>query len=662
MSSLANAVYDNSSISSLKNEEQVRKRPAVIFGTNDVNGCAQAIFEIIANSIDEAREGHGTMIKLKVTEDNEVTVQDNGRGVPMDWNDGEGKFNWELVFCQMYASGKYDSSNYSASLGLNGLGATSTQYASEYMDVISVRDGKQYVMHFKKGKPVGELQITPDKTGLTGTTIRFKPDLEVFTDTNVAAQFYIDKIRRQAMLHPKVTFIIDYKDLNEIELYYEKGIQGFISEVCEHQMLPNPLMFIGTDRGHEDHANNEVYDLEMGLSVTFSRALYFVEMYHNGAYLKDADENVTDQAVRTAVTKAFEEYARAQSKISKSEKMNFKDIEEILVAIGYTSCSGSLTQFKNQTKTAILNPFIKVAYTKFVYDNLSRWIVENKAQADKVLNEIMANKDARESADAVKKKILKKLTASIDTFGALPEKFVECQSKSPLQREIYIVEGDSAAGSCKLARDAIFQAIMPVRGKILNCLKADLNHIFKSEIITDLLKIFGCGVEVKHKHIELPPFDINKLNWNKIIICTDADLDGQQIRCLIITMIYRLAPSLLMNNKVFIAETPLFEIEAKKETYFAYDENEKQQILNQLAGMGIKSSAIKVARSKGLGENEPEMMYRSTMCPATRRLVPVEYIENDDQLADLINALLGDDIESRRFLIDEYFDMDVDID
>lgn len=656
--------YGNNSISSLKDEQQVRQKPAVIFGTNDANGCAHAIFEIIANAIDEAREGYGNTIELEITEDNVVTVKDNGRGVPMDWNDNEKVFNWQLVFCQMYASGKYDSSNYSASLGLNGLGATSTQYASEFMTVTSVRDGKKYVMNFKKGKPVGELQVTPYK-GLTGTEITFKPDEEVFTEIDVSANFYVDKIRRQAMLLPGVTFVIRYKDLNEITLHYENGVKGFLDEVCEKQFLNNgAVLFTGSERGCDNPSVQEPYELEMGIALTFSREISFIEMYHNGGFLKDSEDNVTDFAVRAAISKAIEDYAREQGKINKSEKINFKDVEEIFLAVGYSSSPGSLTQFKNQTKTAVLNKFIQDAYQRFVYASFKRWMLENKSQADKIVAEVLLNKQAREQAEAVKKKVIKKLTSSIDTLGGLPAKFVECESKNPMEREIYVVEGDSAAGACKDSRNSRFQAIMPIRGKIMNCLKEDLTRILNSEIITDLIKIYGCGIEVKSKHIkDLPQFDISKLNWSKIIFCTDADIDGMQIRCLLITMVYRLMPSLLKYGKVFIAETPLFEIIVKnREVYFAYDEEEKTAIMNNLHESGIKDSQIKINRSKGLGENDADMMSRSTMHPDTRRLVPVEYIENDEQLASLMTALLGDDIESRRFLIDEYFDMDVDID
>lgn len=650
--------YGNMSISSLKDEQQVRQRPAVIFGTNDAQGCGHAVFEIIANSIDEAREGYGNRIEVTITPDNEITVSDNGRGVPMDWNENEQKFNWELVFCTLYASGKYNTDNYSVSLGLNGLGATATQYASEYMEVTSLREGKKYVMKFEKGKPIGKMQVTSDTSGKTGTTIKFKPDKEVFTSIDLPPEFYLDKIRRQAMLHSGISFMVKYKDLHAIELCYVNGMKDFIDQTCEHQMLNKGAVMYEQDvHGSDDEAAGEFYDLNMKLAFTFSRSTYYIEMYHNGAYLKDDYENITDYAIRRGAEAALTEMAKERNLLTKSDKIAFKDIEEIFTAVGSTNCPGSMTLFKNQTKTAILNPFIGNSYMKFVAASITRWAAENKQTADKVVEEVMLNKKAREAADAVKKKVLKKLSSSIEKPGGMPEKFIECAEKDPMKRELYIVEGDSAAGSCKLARDAKFQAIMPVRGKILNCLKADITRILNSEIITDLIKLYGCGLEVEGKHIkDLPKFDPRKLNWDKIIFCTDADLDGMQIRCLLIAMVYKLMPSLLKMGKVYIAETPLFEIIVSGQAYFAYDEAEKEQILARLHSEGVKDSKIKINRSKGLGENDPEMMSISTMHPGTRRLVQVHYNDADEQLADLIDALLGNDIETRRFLIDEYFD------
>ena len=658
--------YSDTSISSLKDEEQVRMRPAVIFGTNDEQGASHGIYEIIANAIDEVREGYGNRIKISAFKDGTVEVEDDGRGVPMGWNAGEKKYNWELVFCTLYASGKYDSSSYGSSLGLNGLGATAMQYASEFMEVYSTRDGKTSIMKFEKGRPVGKLEVVDAIKEGSGTTIRFKPDPEVFINIKNKAlppEHYVNLMRRQAMLHPGMEVILQHEELGKpMTIKYDKGLSGFIDAVIKRPMLKETLTFFGEAEGNDDESMDPTpYKVNMRLSINFSRETSIHELYHNGSHLYEG--GVTMDAFKLALIKSFEDYAKENGKMTRAERIQFRDIESILVAIGDTNAPGNRTFFKNQTKAAINNPFIRDAYAQFIYDNMRSWLT-NDRQGDSVLDEILANKKAREEADKVSRKVVRSLSKSVSGMGNKPKKFVDCRSSITSERELYIVEGDSALGSCKLARNAQFQAIMPVRGKIMNCLKEDLTRILGNDIIIDLLRVLGCGIEVKSKYIQdLPEFDLNKLNWGKVIICTDADLDGMQIRCLIITMLYRLCPSLLKAGKVYIAETPLFELTYKKETYFAYNQSEKDALIQQLVNMGAKESQIDVQRSKGLGENNPEMMSVSTMAPATRRLVPIEYPKDDSNVASYFEALLGDDIETRRILINEYFEVtNVDID
>lgn len=658
--------YGQNSISRLKDEQQVRQRPAVIFGTNDERGAAHGIYEIIANAIDEAREGFGDKIKISIMKDGTVEVIDHGRGIPMGWNDAEQMYNWELVFCTLYASGKYESDNYGRSLGLNGLGATAMQYASEFMDVYSTRDGKTSYMRFEKGKPVGELKVTDANGRNNGTMIRFKPDSEVFIgikNNSMPAEYYINILRRQAMLHNGLEITLFHEEIGkDIVLRYDNGIADFVDAISTRPMLSKTFQIDGEEWGTDDDTQNpNPYKLDMRIAFNFSREASLLELYHNGSHLYEG--GVSMDALKMAFFKAFEDHAKEEGKIGKREKILFKDIESILVCVGDTNAPGNRTFFKNQTKAAINNPFIKKAYADFIYYHLRNWLKDDK-QADKVLNEVLANKKAREEADKVSKRVVQSLSKGVGGLGNKPDKFVDCKSKLPFERELYIVEGDSAAGSVKLARDSAFQALMPVRGKILNCLKADLSRILSNDIIIDLLRVLGCGIEAESKYIEnLPKFDINKLNYGKIIICTDADLDGMQIRCLIITMIYRLCPSLLKAGKVFIAETPLYEITAKKDTHFAYNDTERDNIINQLTSQGIRDSQIKIQRSKGLGENEPEMMSISTMHPTTRRLITVEYPKDDKDVASYFDALLGDDIETRRILINEYFALtEVDID
>lgn len=660
---MSNYEYNQQSISSLKGADQVRKRPAVIFGTDDALGCAHGIFEIIANSVDEAREGHGSLVKISVFKDGTVEVIDSGRGVPMGWNESEGKFNWELVFCTMYASGKYDSANYGSSLGLNGLGATATQYASEFMVVESTRNGETSIMKFEKGVPVGDLQVVPANREGTGTLIRFKPDMEVFSSIDVPEEYYIDKLRRQAMTHPGLEFDFFYEKSNRrISLIFNSGAQEYIDEVIEKRMLSKTISFSGESTGYDDERNTEPYKVKMNFAFNFSRESAVNEIYHNGSYLSEG--GVTADAIKNAVTGAFDDHCTDIGKLGKSDKIIFRDIESILVCIGDTNCPGNRTAFKNQTKLAIGNPFIKKVYTEFIYHNMRNWLRSDKVQGERVINEVLANKQAREEADKISKRLVQSLNKGISGIGNKVKKFVDCSTQNIFDRELYIVEGDSALGACKLSRNATFQAIMPVRGKILNCLKKDLTKILKNEIIVDLIRVLGCGIEARSNVIkELPPFDMTKLRWGKVIICTDADLDGMQIRCLIITCIYRLCPTLLKQGKVYIAETPLFEITAKGKTYFAYNQPEKDTILAKLKEEGVRDTQIKIQRSKGLGENDPDMMSVSTMHPKTRRLVPVDYPEDDSMVADYFNALLGDDIEARKELINAYFaQTKVDID
>lgn len=659
----SNNQADNRNMKRLKDEQQVRQRPAPIFGTNDEKGASNSIYEIIANSIDEAREGHGNEIRVIVDSDNVVTVSDDGRGLPMDWNEDEQMYNWELALCTLYASGKYDSSQYGQALGLNGLGLTATQYASEFMDVWSTYDGKTSYMHFEKGRPVGKMKVTEPVREGTGTTIKFKPDVEVFPalrTKNIPADFFINLLRRQAMLLDGLKINFEHFEIGkEMSLCYPGGIVDFIDAIIEKPLLQKTPCFDDSNSGVDDPADNpEPYTVNMKLAFNFSRESKLIELYHNGSHMFEG--GITQDALETGFTKAFTDHARAIGKLTKSEKFLFRDISDILVCVASTDAPGNRTWFKNQTKGAINNPFIGQSFLDFVYQKLRFWLDNNKAQADRVIAEVINNKIAREEADKVSKTVINKLSKTV-TFGNKPKDFTDCSSRNILERELYIVEGRSALGSVKTARDYKFQAVIPVRGKPINCLKEKLTKVLNNDIITDLFRVFGCGIEAKSKYIDnLPQFDLQKLNWGKLIICTDADVDGMHIRCLLITMFYILAPSLLKAGKVYIAETPLFEINWKKETYFAFDETEKEQILNKLHNLGAKDNQIKIQRSKGLGENDADMMAKSTMKPESRRLIPVEYPENDSDLSTYFNALLGDDLETRRLLIEEYFDLTPD--
>ena len=637
--------YGNESISALKGADRVRKRPGVIFGSDGLEGCEHAVFEIMSNAIDEAREGHGALITVTRFEDGSIQVEDQGRGCPVDWNEKEQKFNWELVFCELYAGGKYndaDGDNYEYSLGLNGLGSCATQYASEYMDVTVWREGKKYSLHFEKGENIGGLNSEPtDRGKKTGTTIRWKPDLEVFTDINIPAEYYLDVMKRQAVVNAGVTFRFKNQVGGKFEttdFQYDNGIADYVAELAGEDSLTTPV-FWQTERKGRDRADKPEYKVKLSVSLCFSNKVQVVEHYHNSSWLEHGGS--PEKAVRSAFVSAIDACLKQQNKYTKNEsKVTFPDIQDALVLV--SNNFSTQTSYENQTKKAINNKSIQENMADFLRSQMEVYFIENPADAQKIAEQVLINKRARENAEKTRLNIKKKLTGSMDISNRVA-KFVPCRTRDVNRSELYIVEGDSALGSVKQARDGEFQAIMPIRGKILNCLKADYGKIFKSEIITDLLKVLGCGVEVHDKRAkDMAAFDINSLRWNKIVICTDADVDGFQIRTLVLTMLYRLTPTLIQEGYVYIAESPLFEITCKEKTWFAYSNKEKDDIVAQLQG-----KKYDVQRSKGLGENEPEMMWLTTMSPDTRRLIKV-MPEDVERTAYMFDLLLGDDLTGRK--------------
>ena len=658
------STYDNESISSLKGADRVRKRPGVIFGSDGLEGCEHAVFEILSNAIDEARGGHGKLITVTRFADRSIQVEDQGRGCPVDWNEKEGRYNWELVFCELYAGGKYDnenSENYEFSLGLNGLGSCATQYASRYMDVTVWRDGKEYRLHFERGEIVGKLEVS-DQTGnkkRTGTTIRWLPDLDVFTDIDIPADYYRDVMKRQAVVNAGVTFRLKNETsagkFETEEFVYEHGIEDYIRELAGLDALTEPV-FWEAERKGRDRADKPEYKVKLSVALCFSNKTALCEYYHNSSFLEHGGS--PEKATRSAMVSAIDKYLRDNNKYAKGEaKITFPDVQDCLILV--SSSFSTQTSYENQTKKAITNKFIQEAMTEFLRSRMEIYFIENREAAEKIAAQVLINKRSRETAERTRINQKKKLTEKIDIANRV-QKFVDCRSKDTERRELYIVEGDSALGACKQSRDAEFQGLMPVRGKILNCLKADYPRIFKSDVITDLMKVLGCGVEVSGKAVkELNQFDLNNLRWSKVVICTDGDVDGFQIRTLILTMLYRLCPTLIREGYVYIAETPLFEITCKEKsgekTWFAYSEKEKADILKKLEG-----KKVNVQRSKGLGENDPEMMWMTTMSPETRRLIRV-LPEDAEETARVFDLLLGDNLAGRKDYIAEngykYLDM-----
>ncbi len=633
--------YGNQSISALKGADRVRLRPGVIFGSDGLEGCEHSVFEILANSIDEAKEGYGNVIEVTLHTDYSITIQDYGRGIPLDFNEVEQRYNWELVFCELYAGGKYNNNegeNYEFSLGLNGLGSCATQYSSAFMDVEVKRDGFIYELHFEKGENIGGLRKTKADFKKTGTRIHWKPDQEVFTEVDIPATYFHDVLKRQAVINKGLKF--QFK--NELEgvthnYYYEEGIVGYVKEIAEHKNFTEIIVVEQETKG-QDSPDRPEYKLKFQIAFCFCNEFNALEYYHNSSYLEYGGS--PDKAIKNALVYAVDQYLKNEGIYNKDEKkITFVDIQDSLILV--SNSFSTVTSYENQTKKSITNKFIQEAIQEYLKEYLFVYFIENKEEASKIAKQVLVNKRSREKAERTRINVKKQLSGSID-IGNRIKKFVDCRTKKVEERELYIVEGDSALGSCKLGRNAEFQGIMPVRGKILNCLKADYDKIFKSDIIVDLLKVLGCGIEITSKHNkDLHTFDMANLRWNKIIICTDADVDGYQIRTLILTMLYSLAPTLIKEGKVFIAETPLYEINTKDKTYFAYSEYEKGQILKSLK---VKYT---LQRSKGLGENDPDMMWETTMCPETRRLIQV--VPEDMEATKIIfDRLLGDDLAGRK--------------
>lgn len=642
--------YGNESIKSLKGADRVRKRPAVIFGSDGLEGCEHSVFEIMSNSIDEAREGYGNKICVTRFLDGSVEVQDFGRGIPVDYNKNEDKYNWELLFCEMYAGGKYDNGgdNYEFSLGLNGLGLCATQYASEYMDAEIHTGGYKYTLHFEKGENIGGLKKEKYDKKDTGTRIKWKPDLDVFTDINIPIEYFQETIKRQAIVNDGVKFILKNQTsaskFETFEYCYNDGIMDYVKEIAGDTAFTTP-QYWECERKGKDREDLPEYKLKIKSAICFSLKNQLKEYYHNSSFLEHG--GAPEKAFRSAFVNQINAYLKANNKYSKNDgQINIQDVEDCIIFV--VSSFSTQTSYENQTKKAITNKFIQEAMTDFFRKQLEVYFIENKMDADKISNQVLINMRARIKAENTRKTLKTSLQSKMDMTNRI-QKFVDCRSKDVNEREVFIVEGDSALGACKQARDASFQAIMPVRGKILNCLKSDYDKIFKSEIITDLIKVLGCGVEVKSKAAkDLSLFDINNLRWSKILICTDADVDGFHIRTLILTMIYRLMPKIIEAGKVYIAESPLYEVTCKDQTYFAYNEKEMDEIKEE-----IGDQKYTVQRSKGLGENEAGMMALTTMNPKTRRLIKVTP-DDAQKTSEMFDLLLGDNLEGRKEYISDY--------
>lgn len=646
---MAKKKYDNNSISMLKGAERVRKRPGVIFGSDDIEGCIHGFFEIVSNSTDEAKTGHGDRIEVIRFTDGSIQVKDYGRGVPMDWNESEGRYNWELCFCELYAGGKYSDANYDYSLGLNGLGAAATQYASEWFDVTSVRDGFEYSMHFEKGDPAGELVKKKVRGRPTGTIQRWKPDTEVFTEIDIPLERFKEILKQQAIVNAGITYSLHDEQTGEDFTYlYPEGILGYVTELAADDAMTTPFLFSGEGRGR-DRKDKEDYSVKADIAFCFSNKTQVLKYFHNSSFLEHGGS--PDKAVRNALVAAFDKEIKTRGKYTAKEaKLTFGDIQDSLILV--TNSFSTRTSYENQTKKAINNKYIQEFLTELIKNNLQIWFIEHKPEADKIVDQVLINKRSREQSESQRITVKKKLMEKTDVTNKV-KKFVDCRSKDPEQRELFICEGDSALGSLLTARDPNTQALMPIRGKILNIQKASLQSVFSSDIIMDLIRVMGCGVEVRGTKLpkDIPQFDESRLKFNKVIITADMDVDGSHIVCLVTTMIYRLCPQLIEKGYLYYAMTPLFEITDKSgkqhETLYAFSDAERDKLIK-----GKDPKKLTIQRSKGLGENDAEMMAKF-ITPGTRRFIRITAAEAEE-MEKWFDLFMGNDVAPRKEYIEEH--------
>lgn len=663
--------YTDTTIREDKGPTSIRRRPQTMLNSSDIQAVINACYEIVANSVDEAVAGHGGAVKVTVFEDESIMIEDEGRGVPMGWNEVDEKFNYILVYCTLYASGKGKDKGdaYDESEGLNGCGCTVCQFTSDYMDVISVREADdgtvhRYEMHFKEGWPVGELkdEIVPHGTQ-TGTKTKFRPSKEVFSGENAIEEaVHIARLTLKSITNPGLEFIFKYKDKEAISIKTPGGMKQYIMEHIKEPLSEDVLMLEVTKEDCNDvkGATNPLknYKGRAEISVAFSVEATVQSAFHNGALLSGGP---TADAVCKGVAQALTTQAQAQGLLGAKESFSQADAYNITNFMLQTHCNADFSQYKGQSKTALFNPSIVAMVSDCVQLHVTKWLSSNQDVAGKVIGYALASRKAREDYDNIRKKAIKLLTAPLQKAVKKLKGYLDCESEDPKIRELYIIEGESAKGSASLARIAYFQAIQPLRGKIPNSLKRSLAYLLSEEsLILMLLGLFGCGVEIEgDKFLDsLPKFNEDKLNFQKIFLTADADVDGGHIIVLLITMIWVFCPKLIENGYVYTVKTPLFRLDytlnKKKCSEYFYSDAEKDNKLKELTSLGLKSSAIVVKRFKGLGEMKDKELRDTVMNPEKRVLQQLT-VSDGEAVSNLLNILMGTQVDERRKLILDNF-------
>lgn len=619
--------YGANQIQILEGLEAVRKRPGMYIGSTSARGLHHLVYEVVDNSIDEALAGYCTHIEVTIHKDNSITVTDNGRGIPVDMHES-GKPAVEVVLTVLHAGGKFGGSGYKVSGGLHGVGVSVVNALSTNMEVKVKRDGKIHEITFEKGVTKEPLKVV-GQTDETGTLVHFVPDAEIFDETVYDYDTLRHRLRELSFLNRGITIILTDERPEEVRqetFYFEGGISSFVEHLNRNKEVinPEPVYFNGTK-------DTTVVEIALQYNTSYSENIY---SFVNNINTEEGGTHLA--GFKSALTRAANDFARRQGIIKNNEdNLVGEDIREGLTCV--ISIKLREPQFEGQTKTKLGNSEVRGIVDSIVSEGLSEYFEENPVISKKIIEKSIMASRAREAARKARELTRRKNALEV---SSLPGKLADCSVKDPEQAEIYLVEGDSAGGSAKQGRDRRFQAILPLRGKILNVEKARLDKILNNEEIRTMITAFGSGIGSE--------FDITKRRYGKIIIMTDADVDGAHIRTLLLTFFYRYMRPLIENGHVYIAQPPLYQIRKGRSHWYTYSDEELAQKLDEIGRDGIT-----VQRYKGLGEMNPEQLWETTMDPEKRTVLQV-HLREAEEADSIFTILMGDKVEPRRRFIEEH--------
>jgi DNA gyrase subunit B len=620
--------YDASSITHLKGLEAVRKRPGMYIGSTDIRGLHQLVFEVVDNSVDEAMAGVCNRIQVTIHADGSVSVEDNGRGIPVDIHPQEKRSGLELVMTELHAGAKFGGNGYKVSSGLHGVGVSAVNALSEWCWVEVKRNGKRYRQEYRRGKPITAVEVVGEADGSTGTTTTFQPDLTVMETRDYHFDTLAQRFREMAYLNRGLTIgLRDERSDREVTFYFEGGLMSFVRHLNKNRtvIMPRPVHV-------ERQVDKTLIEVALQYNDGFTETLF---SFGNGINTVDGGTHVT--GFRSALTRTLNDYARKANLLKENDgNLSGDDVREGLTAV--ISVKVPEAQFESQTKNKLNNAEVRTQVEMVVAEALSQYLEENPSEARKIIEKCLTAARAREAARKARDLVQRK--NALDT--TLPGKLADCSEKHPERCELYLVEGDSAGGSAKQGRDRHFQAILPLRGKILNVERARLDKILSNEEIKNMITALGTGIG--------DMFNLAKLRYGRIIIMTDADVDGSHIRTLLLTFFYRYMQALITNGHLYIAQPPLYKVKMGKHVEYVYSEAERDVAVARLR-TGNKEP--EVSRYKGLGEMDPEELWETTMNPATRTILRVG-IEEAVRADEIFSMLMGDEVMPRKRFIESH--------